>query len=148
MMGIRFQDYIRNLAAYLSHSYDAAPSGISIKLDVDDIILNIEAAVPCGMIVNELVSNSLKHAFTGGRKGEVFIELHSEGDGRFRLAVGDDGTGLDLEKQKMQTLGLRLVNALVSQLDGRMRMDASRGTRFEIDFLEPKYKERLSAKRE
>ena len=96
------------------------------------------------MIVNELVSNSLKHGFPAGRSGEIRIDLQSNGNHRFRLIVSDDGCGLpeNLDFRNSLSLGLRLVNKLTHQLEGTLEVDRNSGTTFMIEFAELKYKER------
>jgi two-component sensor histidine kinase len=103
---------------------------------VDPISVGIDVAIPCGLIVNELVSNSLKHAFPDGREGEIDVRFHTTQNGQFALAIGDDGIGLPegLDFRATQTLGLQLVNRLVHQLEGVIELSRSGGTRFEIRF--------------
>jgi two-component sensor histidine kinase len=104
---------------------------------MDDLPLSIDTAIPCGLIVNELVTNSLKHAFPDGRGGEIRVELRSDGDNKFALMVSDDGVGLpeDLDFRKTESLGLQLVNNLsVVQLEGTIDLDRSGGTVFRITF--------------
>ncbi len=102
---------------------------------VENIKLNIETGIPCGLIINELVSNSLKHAFPNERKGEVCVSLKSYDDD-YKFVVSDNGIGLpdDIEAKKTDGLGLQLVNNLVSQLDGMIDLDRSQGTKFTISF--------------
>jgi two-component sensor histidine kinase len=108
------------------------------------VFLGVDTAIPCGLIINELVSNSLKHAFPAGRAGEIRIELWSDDDGQFTLMVSDNGVGLpkDLDFRATQSLGLQLVHTLVEQLEGTIELDRSGETAFKITFTEPKYKGR------
>jgi two-component sensor histidine kinase len=98
--------------------------------------LGIDTAIPCGLIINELVSNSLKHAFPNGQQGQALIQLHATRDRQYTLVVGDNGAGLpqDLDYRNTRSLGLRLVTTLVKQLEGTIELDRSKGTRFEIVF--------------
>ena len=91
-------------------------------MDIRDIFLNVDTAVPCGLIVNELVTNALKYAFPGGRDGTVTVSMRIEGD-CYVLEVSDDGVGMTpgFDIEKSQSLGLQLVTMLVSQIDGRSR---------------------------
>jgi len=141
---VDFADYIRNLVAYLFQSYGVASGKVDLRINIDEVLLGIDTAIPCGLIINELVSNSLKHAFPDGRRGEISIDLHSYGDSRFKMVVTDNGIGFkdSMDFKKTQTLGLQLVNTLVKQIDGRIKLDTRNGSRFEIDFNELKYKER------
>ena len=131
---IDFSRYLHQLIDNLLESYGADSGRISLQIQVDDILLNIDTAIPLGLIINELTSNALKHAFPGDRKGVVQIELKSSGDERFVLRVSDDGVGFpeDLDLQTPQTLGLKLVDTLSSQLRSRIELDQSHGTRFTI----------------
>lgn len=133
---IGFAEYTRKLAADLFHSYGVNQSVIALKVNVDDVLLNVDTAIPCGLIVNELVSNSLKHAFPSGRKGEICIEIRSGEGGKLTLIVSDNGTGFpgDLDFRNTGSLGLRLVNILTAQLDGTIELDRSGGTAFKITF--------------
>ena len=135
---IDFAEYARNLTSYLFRSYGVHSNVIQLKVNVDDVFLSIDTAVPCGLILNELVSNSLKHAFPDGREGEIRIELGSDDDNRFTLMFGDNGVGFpeDLDFRNTESLGLQLVNNLVHQLEGTIELDRSGGTAFKITFAE------------
>jgi PAS domain S-box-containing protein len=141
---INFDDYIKSLISHLLHSYRLEIQVNSV-IDVKDVSLNIETAVPCGLIISELVSNSLKYAFENEKSGEVQISLKSKGN-EYELIVSDNGVGfpenLDIKNIKL-SLGLQLVNALVNQLDGSIELDRSQGTRYTIKFKEQIYKNRL-----
>ena len=101
-------------------------------------MLSVDAAIPCGLIVNELVSNSLEHAFPAERRGEVCVDVRSGGDSGLTLIVSDDGVGLpsELDFRKTESLGLQLVSALAEQLDASIELDRSLGTEFRITFTE------------
>lgn len=133
---INFCEYICKLAANLFRSYEITSSGIKQIIKVDDVFLEIDVAVPCGLIVNELVSNSLKYAFPSDNEGEIRIELHSTQNCNFTLIVSDNGIGLpkNLDLNKTKTLGLQLVNNLVEQLEGSVEIDSNGGTEFRITF--------------
>jgi len=133
LVRIDFSEYVRSLVSHLIRSYGSADR-IKLKVDVDDVQLNIDMAIPCGLIINELVSNSLKHAFPDG-KGEIRVEMHRN-NGELRLVVSDNGIGMS-EKiyfQKIDTLGLQLVNTLANQLSGSIKLHREEGTEFEITF--------------
>jgi len=131
---IDFAEYVRKLTVDLFHSYGVDSSAIQLVLNVSDILLDIDTAIPCGLIINELVSNSLKHAFPAGEKGEVCVDFSSDNDNNFKLVVSDNGVGLpeDLDFRNTESLGLQLVNALINQLDGAIELDKSGGTAFKI----------------
>lgn len=133
---IDFPDYIRQLAAHLFHSYGVPPERIHLRTDLDKLYLNLDAAVPCGLIVNELISNSLKYAFPDGRAGEIRIELHEYSDQMARLIVADNGIGLrgDIDWATARSLGLRLVRTLAEQLGATIEMKSHAGTQVELTF--------------
>jgi two-component sensor histidine kinase len=134
---IDFAEYVRSLTAYLYRSYVTAP-GIEIAIDIQDMSLGIDTAIPCGLIINELVSNSLKYAFPDGRTGEIRIGLVRDGR-NYTLKVSDDGAGLPpgLDFRNTPSLGLQLVNTLVTQLEGTIELLHGGGTVFRISFGEP-----------
>ncbi|MBN1234455.1 MAG: PAS domain S-box protein [Methanotrichaceae archaeon] len=134
---IDFGEYIRNLAADLLKSYRSMPGGIQLRINVEDAILGIDTAIPCGLIINELVSNALKHAFPEDRKGEINIELFRNGD-RFTLIVSDNGIGFPegLDFRQTESLGLQLVRTLTQQLGGTIELYRNCGTVFKIIFSE------------
>jgi len=136
---VDFGGYIRSLVSFLIRSYRTRSGPVRLHVDVSDVSLPIDAAVPCGLIVNELVTNSLKHAFPGGRKGEIRVVLRSNHDHQVTLTVGDNGVGLprDVDPEDAQSLGLQLVNALVEQVGGTIDLRRDGGTEFEIRFSAP-----------
>jgi len=138
---IDFGDYIRTLSSDLFQTYVADPSRIKMNINVENIMLDINTAIPLGLIVNELVSNSMKHAFPNGRNGELNIDFHTKDD-NLVLMVSDDGVGFpeDLDYKNTDSLGLQLVNSLTGQIDGNIELDRSKGTAFKITFTEEEYK--------
>jgi PAS domain S-box-containing protein len=111
---------------------------IDYDICVDHMNINLDIAIPCGLIVNELVTNALKHAFTGRAEGEIRVEMHLTPMHRYQLVVEDNGTGLPpgFERFSQSTLGMQLVNVLVNQLGGEMAVASNHGTRFTIEFPE------------
>jgi two-component system response regulator len=138
---INFADYVRNLAAHLFRSYGVDSRTLSLKISVDDLILSVGTAILCGLIINELVSNSLKHAFPAGQAGEIRVELHADDDGIHILMVSDDGVGLpeDLDFFNTESLGLQLVGILTHQLGGAIALRSHPGTAVKITFREPRH---------
>ncbi len=136
LSGVDAAEYFRDLVSYLHRSYGATSSQVSLKVDVDPVSLGIDVAIPCGLIVSELVSNALKHAFPDGRQGQILVQLHLGPGGQCALVVGDDGIGLpeDLDLETTESLGLHLVNRLVAQLEGSIDLDRSGGTTHKITF--------------
>jgi PAS domain S-box-containing protein len=141
---IDMADYIQSLASDLFFSYLVKEGQIKLITEIDKIEFNIETAIPCGLIINELVSNSLKHAFPNERKGNINISLKPKTD-QYELIIMDDGIGLskDFELKNIDSLGLQLVNSLIHQLDGEMEIDHNQGTKFIITFKESDYKKRF-----
>lgn len=146
LSSIKFASYLKTLLNTLIYDYSHDLSQINFELDIGDIELNIETSVPCGLIINELVTNSLKHAFTPGSSGTITIKMRPE-DGKYVLIVADDGTGPGFESYSDLTRGeklsLDLVNSLVKQLDGTMEILKDNGTTYKIIFKELKYKKRI-----
>jgi len=131
---VDFAEYIRNLASFLIRSYKSR--AVRLDLQAADIYLSIDDAVPCGLIVNELISNALKHAFVDGREGEICVMMQQLADRQVRLVVRDNGVGLPKDVDYMNTgsLGLQLVTMLVEQLDGTIEIRNNVGAEFEILF--------------
>jgi two-component system, sensor histidine kinase PdtaS len=136
LSNINFPAYIDQLAAHLFRSYGTDPARIRVCASIADLRLPIDTAVPCGLVVNELVSNCLKYAFPGERSGVVRIEMREEECGRIRLEVSDDGIGLPegVGFSSTKSLGLRLVRTLADQLGGAIEMTGTPGTRIALTF--------------
>ncbi|MDM8001144.1 MAG: histidine kinase dimerization/phosphoacceptor domain -containing protein [Dehalococcoidia bacterium] len=140
---VDFGAYVRDLTDALFISYGVDRSAIRLVLDTSHTFLSLDAAVPCGLIVNELVSNALKYAFPGGRTGEIRIGLYGDPDGRVALVVRDNGVGLppDTDLEHSSSLGLRLVKMLAQQLGAEVHIDGSKGAEFKFIFFDGKKKE-------
>ncbi len=137
---IDFADYLRSLAAHLFHFYSVEAGRIRLlETHLEPIYLSVNSAVPCGLLVNELVSNSLKHAFPADRKGTVEVGLRRGEDGIVELRVADDGVGFpgSLDFRRTESLGLQIVNLLAGQLGGTIELKGGNGTDFRITFREP-----------
>ncbi len=137
---IDFDDYIRDLVNGLFQSY-GANGNIKLIIDVRDVSLGIDSAIPCGLVVNELVTNSLKHAFPDGRRGEVLISLHPIPGNMIELIVRDNGVSIpaNIDIRKTESLGLHLVTILVeNQLHGEINLNRSKGTEFLVKFKDVK----------
>jgi two-component sensor histidine kinase len=130
---IDLNDYIRFLGTGLFQFYDAKSRGIRFLPDIGDIQVDINAAIPLGLIINELISNSLKYAFPDGRRGEVTIRVQREND-TLAIRYRDDGIGMppDLEWRNTPSLGLRLVTTLVDQMSGTIELEQGSGVAFTI----------------
>jgi len=145
---IDFSDYISSLANGLFSFYNINAGKIKLTLLIDRIHLGLDAAIPCGLIINELVSNSLKHAFPENAEGEIkitFSKISIEENEKYQLTVNDNGVGVPegMDFRKTDSLGLQLVTTLVEhQLQGSLEMRSVSGTEFKILFKEPEYKQR------
>ena len=134
---INLASYLKELCQQLSRALVLTPGTVSLHLDLAPVQLKIDQAIPCGLLVNELVSNAFKYAFPGGRGGQVRVELQHIADGQeIRLRVADNGVGLppNLDLKQLSTLGLRLVPDLVRQLGGRLEIGTGTGAFFEVVF--------------
>jgi len=133
---INFKEYIRTLTNYLFRSCWPSPHRkIALKIESENVYLAIDNAIPCGLIINELVSNSLKHAFPDGKEGQIKIGLRSINEEDVELVVSDDGVGIpeDLDIKSTKSLGLHLVTILAEdQLHGEIKLDRNKGTEFQI----------------
>lgn len=134
LANIDFSDYIESLAHHLFHSYTANPDLVTLSTDVD-VSLDIDHAIPCGLIVNELLSNSLKHAFPDNRRGIMTLYFRPAGKD-LMLRFSDDGIGLPagMDFRNTDSLGLQLITTLTNQLNGRVEHRGQVGTEFEIVF--------------
>jgi two-component sensor histidine kinase len=133
---INFGEYIHSLSAYLSQAYSASTRAIALQIQADSISLAVDTAIPCGLMLNELISNALKHAFPHDGPGQVRIELGTGPNHHYTLKVSDNGVGMppDLDLSTTDSFGLQLVNALVNQLGGAIELDKGKGTEFKITF--------------
>ena len=136
LASFNYTEYIRDLANSLFRSYRLETNRIQLELDVGDIILDTDTAVHCGLIINELVSNSMKHAFPGNANGVISIRFKSEDENKYILVVSDNGVGIkDKEQARIKdTLGMQLIYTLVEQLDGNVDISGDKGTTFTINF--------------
>ncbi|OHD64657.1 MAG: hypothetical protein A2176_10130 [Spirochaetes bacterium RBG_13_51_14] len=133
---IDFSRYIFELVQHLFYSYNINRDMVTLRLDIKDLFLSIDTAVPCAMIINELVSNSLKHAFPGRRKGVISISLNRNGEEKHTLSVHDDGVGMpgDFDLQKTDSLGMQIVTSLTRQIRGTLTVERSGGTTVSMIF--------------
>jgi PAS domain S-box-containing protein len=132
---VDFVEYVRQLADDLYRAYRVSSGRIALEIDVDAPPLTVDIAIPCGLLINELVSNCLKHAFTGCSEGWLKVGLHAQG-GTNVLWVADNGAGIphDVDFRNTESFGLQLVNTLVDQLGGRIELNQGCGTEFIVRF--------------
>ncbi|AFY66493.1 signal transduction histidine kinase [Geitlerinema sp. PCC 7407] len=145
LANIDFSQYVRDLVVYLFDSYDISSRQIALTIHVENVSLDIETAIPCGLVINELVSNALKHAFPNNQAGQIQIHFSqqpaaetSHSQRKFTLMVRDDGIGLpvDLDIRRTKTLGMALIQGLVRQIGGQLEIHNQTGTTFIISFTQ------------
>ncbi len=135
---VNFAEYIKNIARNLYHSYGRMEGGITMNYELQDIYMNLDTSIPCGLIINEIVSNSLKYAFLDREKGNILINFSKLSDGKLKLIISDDGIGLpeNFDIENADSLGLQLVTTLTTQIGGELVIDSKKGTSFSIVFKE------------
>lgn len=139
---INFGDYIRTLANDLYQTYVPDPARVDLQVNVDEIMMDINTSIPLGLIINELLSNSMKHGFPGDTEGEIIIDFHKV-DNDFVLQVRDTGIGIpeDMDIYNTGSLGMQLVTSLTQQISGELELKRSPDTCFRITFPEEEYGE-------
>ncbi len=137
--------YIHRLVGNLYSSYNSNANRIILKIEVESVPLNIETAIPCGLLLNELVTNAFKHAFPHNRCGKVHIALHQDATAQLHLTIWDNGIGIqaDFDWQNSPSLGLKLVHILSKQLKAKVKFNGTNGTFFRFSFFELLYKPRF-----
>ncbi len=135
---VEFSVYLRTLTSYLFRSYGVDSRNISLNIHTGDISFDIDTTVTCGLIVHELVSNCLKHAFPNGRKGSIALSLTERGDGYYTLVVRDNGIGLpdELQLYTVESLGLQLVRFLARKIEATIDVQSKQGTTFTLHFTD------------
>jgi len=142
---IDLHGYLRTLTNEILRMNNRSGAKVEIRLAVEDIRLGLDTALPCGLIVTELVTNSMKYAFPDRRDGVILVAVSCAGEGEHSLVVWDNGVGFpaDFDISKSKSLGMRLVNMLTAQLNGQVVTTGDRGTRTELRFKESQYKRRI-----
>jgi two-component sensor histidine kinase len=143
LASINFGEHVRDLASMLACTYSRAAAQVQVLAEAESVPLQLETAIPAGLIVNELVSNALQHAFPAGRRGTLKVSLHSPAPGQLLLSVEDDGVGLPpgFDWDQTRSLGLRLVRDLARQIRGTLEVRQNGGTTFALCFpvVKPQY---------
>lgn len=145
LVKINFYDYVHNLATNLLHSYSSSPTKITLKLEIAQVELPVDTAIPCGLIINELVTNALKHAFPADRAGEIQICFSLLENNQYLLVIADNGVGIPEsivwsdtnDLSNLTSLGLQLVHAFLHQLRGTLEIKRTCGSSFELSFPNP-----------
>ena len=142
---INFTEYVINLSQNLIQSYSNFDNEVKLNLDIQNVFLNLDLAIPCGLIINEIVSNALKYAFVeNSDDAEVSISMKTNGD-YLELKIGDNGKGLpeNIDYRNTESLGLQLVVTLTDQLSGTIELDLEQGTNYTIIFKHNQVKNRI-----
>jgi two-component system response regulator len=148
LSSINFNHYLYSLASQLSSSYKKDPD-IDIIINSENVFLNVETAIPCGLIINEILTNSLKHAFVGvnasSDKRKIIVEFYSDDNDCFELFISDNGVGIpeDVQFPFNGSFGFKMINTLINQLGGTVDFVGNNGTSFRIQFEELRYLERV-----
>ncbi len=133
---IDFKDYINKLILDLMLSFKGENHGIKVKINVKEVFINLDTAVPLGLLINEIITNSLKHGLQNGEKGEIYISISKAGNQYYTLKIGDNGIGFN-EKTGDESMGLSIINDLSEQLEGEITRDFSKkGTHYILKFKE------------
>ena len=138
---VNFKEYIQSLSRFLFQMYGVDVGRIELNIDVQDVHLDINTAIPCGLLICELISNALKYAFPNKKKGQILVAMQPQKGKKIELTVSDNGIGLkkEIKLKDSESFGLQLVDMLTEQLRGTLRIDRSAGTTFTIVFKELKY---------
>jgi two-component sensor histidine kinase len=133
---IDFAGYVQDITNHLVRSYQTSFRSVNVKVEVDRISFNIDTAIPCALIIHELVSNALKYAFPDGRQGEIRVRLAQGPDEALTLVISDNGVGFpaNVSMETTDSLGLQLVRSLTEQLKGKLQHQHDKGTAFHIKF--------------
>ena len=137
---IEMGHYVRSLVNHVVQAYQGIQPLLGVRIQSDPLTFSIDTAVPLGMIVTELVSNVLRHAFPEGKQGELSVTLKTLDDTFFQLCVADNGMGIDLTDglTREKSLGLDLVETFTAQLEGNLDVDNDEGTRVRVSFRDVK----------
>ena len=144
MSEIDIESYLKTLTGEIMR-VNAGRGNVRLAVLACNVKLGLDTALPCGLIVTELVTNSLKYGFPDARSGNVTVSVNKTSEGEYCLIVSDDGVGIPagIDITKSKSLGLRLVTMLSSQLNGELSITNQNGTRTELRFKESKYKNRI-----
>ena len=133
---IDFAGYVQDVTRHLLRSYQTGQGRVRLEVDVDPVSFNVDTAIPCALIINELVSNALKYAFPNGKEGQIRIRLSQTDGEHLNLSISDNGIGFpkDFDWEQTDSLGLHLVRSLTDQLNGSIQCQLDSGARFDIRF--------------
>ncbi len=136
LANIMFSSYIKSLTGNIARTYSSQQENIQFDYQIDDAYLPMDIAIPCGLIINELISNSFKYAFVNKSNGIISIHFKNVKEDEFMLTVSDNGVGIPAEVNifKTKSLGMKILHKLVQQIDGEIKSDFTNGTKFIINF--------------
>ena len=136
LANINFGEYVRTLTTQMFSACPPRLSAVRLEINASDVFLKINQAIPCSLIINELVMNAMKYAFPQDQEGEIVIEFKSTNKGKITLVVADNGVGLpdNFDMNKSETLGMQIINAFVKKLNGSIEINRSSGSKFTIQF--------------
>ncbi|MBF0552920.1 MAG: hypothetical protein HQK96_00015 [Nitrospirae bacterium] len=137
MASVDFRGYVNKLIKTIYTTYGDRMSGVELTTDVGDVSLGIDLAIPCGLLINELLTNAVKYAFPDGKTGEIYIGLHPAADDTIELTVRDDGLGIPsvLDIWNTETLGYQLITGIArTQLNGEIELNTDKGTEIKVRF--------------
>jgi PAS domain S-box-containing protein len=136
LLHINFSEYIQSLTDYLRQAYPLVSKNIDVKIDSQKVFLGVDKAIPCGLIINEVMSNAYKYAFKDRKNGEIRISFSALDKGKFKLTIGDNGVGFpeDVDFRSSKSMGMVLINTLTEQIEGTVNLDRTGGTKYTIEF--------------
>lgn len=137
LTGVSVNDYLQKLCKELFFTFQVAPDKVELNLDIADLELDVDTLVPFGLIINELLTNTLKYAFPDDKTGRIDIHIYEQNK-RLRLDFADNGIGIDNSKQSKSSFGYKLINTLLDQLEGEMKQESVNGTQLYFSFEEYK----------
>lgn len=136
LANIKFSNYVQSLSGNIARTYANQKALVTFDFQIEDAYLPIDVAIPCGLIINELISNSFKYAFINRKQGVIGIQFTKQINGNYQLVIFDDGVGINqnLDISKTKSLGMKIIHKLVKQLDGELKTDFTNGTKFIFTF--------------
>jgi two-component sensor histidine kinase len=138
MSDINFNEYIKDLVHEILNTYNNNSKFIASKINVENVLIDIDKAIPCGLIINEVVTNSIKYAFINKKKGTIFIDFFIDNNKKYNLILADDGIGLpkNINISELKSLGMQLLVSLTEQLQGEYEIlsEPNKGTKIIVKF--------------
>lgn len=134
---INYEDYLKNLVLSLLVSMKGSDNAVDVDISASDINLNIQTSIPLGLLINEIITNALKHGIPGNSPGKIFVYLKQNDTNKYELEVGDNGNGFDRKEATTDSLGMQLIDSLTEQLNGELSCESNgAGTHYRVIFEE------------